>query len=125
MFKEAIIEYTEPKEYSINPDLFPPVTHARISNIILEISRPADGKEGWMEIWLSPGYFAPVGVFNEAPGFAGEHIRLEEIEMLEWSALVCNQEAVVLEYTRTICEYLISTGYVSGSVEILEINGGE
>ncbi|RLC88900.1 MAG: hypothetical protein DRJ03_01275 [Chloroflexi bacterium] len=116
IYRESIIQLETVEEYPVHPDKYPTITHARMAFVKAEISRPYDQREGWITIWLAKGYLCSLGFFHEAPGFPGVEVNLQEADMMAIAQIPCEADSMMIQFTKIVLQYLIDTGYVSGTV---------
>lgn len=117
---EAVILLDDPREYpNPHPELFPAATHLRLVNVKMEVSRPDDGRDGWLELWFAPGYLSSDNLFFELPGFPGDNIRLEEPDVIPMFDIETQRNPLLLEITKTLSQGAIDLGYIDGTVVII------
>lgn len=116
--KYIVIELTTPEQYSIRSDLFPEVTHTRIASFINEVPRPNDGKQGYLDIWFEKGYMNGT-VFQLAPGFPGENVKIEEPELFNVIFQPTTSGFVGLELMRVLHTYCVNNGLIDGIIKEL------
>jgi hypothetical protein len=84
-----------------------------------ELPRPNDDKNGYLNIWISKGYMES-GKFRAAAGLAGLNFKIEEPEVFSFASTQIQAGDFMIEVMTCLCQYLISTGRISGTVIINE-----
>lgn len=118
---QIVIEFEEPQHYPQNPEQFPRITHCRIVNVAIEISRPLQHVEGHVDFWLARGFVAEEPrCFFEAPGLEGLHLVVADSELGAFQSMEFGDDQGLTELMKQLSQWLIDQRYIDGIVVEIE-----